>query len=76
MLIAVIVVFFIAYIAPTVVAFQRGRPDAWSIAALNFFLGWTIVGWILALNRALKRERPRLFIHVQNDGQVRYDSDS
>lgn len=46
------------YLLPTIVAFQRdGVPHRWSVAALNVFLGWTIVGWAVALAMAV-RDRP------------------
>ena len=44
------------YFAPTIVAAFKQRNIA-SIAVLNFFLGWTIIGWIIALVWALQ-DRP------------------
>jgi len=37
------------YMAPTIVAVCRKHRQAGAIAALNFFLGVTIIGWIGAL---------------------------
>lgn len=37
------------YFLPSIVAFVRGHPQRWGIFALNFFLGWTFVGWIGSL---------------------------
>ncbi len=34
---------------PTIIAFQRGHESRISILLLNLFLGWTVVGWIVAL---------------------------
>lgn len=37
------------YFLPTIVAFVRNHPQRWGIALLNFFLGWTFLGWIGSL---------------------------
>jgi hypothetical protein len=38
---------------PTFVAYHRGHPNAMAIFALNLLLGWTFVGWVVALVWAL-----------------------
>lgn len=57
------------YFAPTMVAADRKVPNFWSIAAVNFFLGWTLVGWVVALALAL-RDRPKATAAAQ-PGDVR-----
>ncbi len=37
------------YFLPTVIAAWRGHPSAGAIFLLNFFLGWTLLFWILGL---------------------------
>lgn len=37
------------YFIPTIVAFKRGHHNRWPIAVLNFFLGSTCIGWVVAL---------------------------
>ncbi len=37
------------YHLPTIIAFARNHHNAWAVCALNFFLGWTVIGWIAAL---------------------------
>lgn len=37
------------YFFPSMEALIRGSPDALPIAMLNLFLGWTVVGWVVAL---------------------------
>jgi len=39
----------VAYGFPSLVAFARWRDDAPSIFVVNLLLGWTIIGWIVAL---------------------------
>ena len=44
------------YLFPTAVAVYRGRANTGAIFALNLFLGWSLIGWVLALVWALKNE--------------------
>jgi type II secretory pathway pseudopilin PulG len=37
------------YIVPMVVADRRNHRNTLAISMLNLFLGWTVLGWILAL---------------------------
>jgi hypothetical protein len=37
------------YLTPTLVAQRRGHPQIPAILAVNLALGWTFVGWALAL---------------------------
>src|SRR5688572_12949173 len=41
--------FLAVYFLPTIVALARGHHNAVAILLLNLFLGWTGIGWILAL---------------------------
>lgn len=43
----------LAYFIPGIVASNRGHVNATAITALNLLLGWTLIGWILALVWAL-----------------------
>lgn len=43
---------------PAIIAFSRKARNFWGIFAINFFLGWTLVGWVVALVWAL-RDDPR-----------------
>ena len=47
-----------AYFIPTAVAFSRDARSRWLVAVLNTFLGWTLVGWLVALAVAF-RSAPR-----------------
>jgi Superinfection immunity protein len=37
------------YMLPAICAWQRGHPQTMAIAILDLFLGWSILGWVLAL---------------------------
>lgn len=42
------------YLAPISVAYVRQPPNVWSIAVVNLFLGWTIIGWVVAMAMAVR----------------------
>jgi hypothetical protein len=49
-----------AYCLPTLLALVRGHPSSVPIMILNLTLGWTGVGWVVALVWSLtKRQRER-----------------
>jgi hypothetical protein len=37
------------YFLPTIIALIRKQPNALAIFLLNFFLGWTFIGWVVCL---------------------------
>ena len=47
---------FLMYFLPSVVAFARNKRDTTSIVLLNFFLGWSVIGWVIALVWAFKND--------------------
>lgn len=49
---------FVLYFLPAIVAFARSKRDAGTILLLNFFLGWTMIGWVIALVWALRQDVP------------------
>ena len=46
---------FIAYLCPTTIALARKVPSSLAVAALNILLGWTVIGFVVALVWALKK---------------------
>ena len=46
------------YFLPSIVALARSKRDILSIFLLNLFLGWTLIGWIIALIWAAKVDAP------------------
>ncbi|HTH62035.1 MAG TPA: superinfection immunity protein [Paraburkholderia sp.] len=46
------------YFLPALIADRRHRADLLTIALFNAVLGWTVVGWLLALAWSLQRNPP------------------
>jgi hypothetical protein len=44
----------LAYFLPTIAASRYRHPKQKEILFFNAFLGWTVVGWVIALRWALK----------------------
>jgi hypothetical protein len=49
----------------------RQTPSALGIAMLNFFFGWTVIGWIMALVWALAANINPHVIVIENGRVVR-----
>jgi hypothetical protein len=49
---------FVIYFLPTILAFARNKRDTEAILLLNLFLGWTMIGWVVALVWAVKTDIP------------------
>jgi Superinfection immunity protein len=62
---------FLMYWLPTIVAVVRHTPSALGVAVLNFFLGWTVIGWILALVWALAAHTGPHVVVIENGRVVR-----
>jgi hypothetical protein len=43
-----------AYWTPSLVAGIRHVPNSGSVVVINLFLGWTLVGWVVALAMACR----------------------
>ncbi len=43
------------YFLPTIIAIARKHPNALAIFLLDFFLGWTFIGWVVALVWSVKK---------------------
>lgn len=37
------------YFLPTMIASSRGHHNTGAVAVINVFLGWTFIGWVIAL---------------------------
>jgi hypothetical protein len=59
------IIFFGMYFLPTIIAAVAKRHNLPAIAAVNVFLGWTVLGWIVAFVWALVQPAPTPVIYVQ-----------
>ena len=58
------------YFLPTLIAALRGHSQFASISLVNFFLGWTAIGWFLTLLWALAPQRQLQTIRVPKDDDM------
>ena len=63
----IFIIFLVPYFLPSIVAFSRGKDNAAAIFILNFFLGWTLIGWVVCLVWALSGNKSTTVI-VNNTG--------
>jgi hypothetical protein len=56
-LVVLFLISFVFYWIPTVVAVVRHVPNMASVVVINLFLGWTLIGWVVALAMSV-RSRP------------------
>jgi hypothetical protein len=57
-LIAVVAVSVLLYLLPIVAGAARHVPGIGAVAVINILLGWTLVGWVVALALALRTANP------------------
>ena len=46
----------VLYFLPSIIALARSKRDTLAIFLLNLFLGWSVIGWIVALVWAAKSD--------------------
>ena len=49
---------FVMYFLPSIIALARNKRDITAILLLNVLLGWTVIGWVVALVWAVKTDVP------------------
>jgi Superinfection immunity protein len=48
----------VLYFLPSIIAVVRSKRDTLAIFLLNLFLGWSVIGWVVALVWAAKNDVP------------------
>jgi len=48
----------VLYFLPSIIGLAKSKRDLLAIFLLNFFLGWTMIGWVVALVWAAKSDVP------------------
>lgn len=57
-LLIMVVVLGLAYCLPTMLAWKRQSRRRWKITAINLLLGWTVIGWFVAMIMTFAYEPP------------------
>jgi hypothetical protein len=50
--------FLLLYMLPTYEAWKNQHPNLAAIALVNLFLGWTLLGWVVAIVWAFRKAEP------------------
>lgn len=56
--IALLLILGALYFVPLIVAVIRKVPNIGSVAVIDIFLGWTVIGWVVALAMAVRSRPP------------------
>lgn len=57
----IIVLFLVLYFLPSILGYKKSNANA--ICVLNFFLGWTLIGWVVALVWAVSKDKKEIIIN-------------
>lgn len=58
----------IMYFIPAITAYEKKKRNKQSILVINIFLGWTVIGWVVALAMAVgKDDEKQIIIHKETN---------
>ncbi|HEY8967502.1 MAG TPA: superinfection immunity protein [Puia sp.] len=63
----ILFVLLVPYFLPTIIAILRQKTNTGSIFALNLLLGWSLIGWVVALVWALSSDNLRTQTVIVNN---------
>jgi len=66
-LIIPILILLVLYFIPTIVAYSKARHNKGAVFIINLFLGWTFIGWVVALAWAVSNKNPPQQIIVNSN---------
>jgi len=61
-----VLILIVFYFIPTAIGLFRYKLNIWAIILTNIFLGWTVIGWLVALVLSVKNNRADRVHHVIN----------
>lgn len=61
LLLLIVIPLIAVHFLPAIIAGVRRAQNFWWILAVNFFLGWTVLGWIAALIWSI-RDMPEYYV--------------
>ena len=59
-MIALVLIVLAMYWLPSIIGYYRRTPDIFSVVVTNALLGWTVIGWLVALVMAARPTAPSL----------------
>lgn len=62
------IVGFLLYFLPSIIAVSKKKSNTAAIVVLNFFLGWSLIGWVVSLVWALSHDVVQQTIVINNQG--------
>ena len=65
--VVLIVLIGIVYFFPTVAAISNKKSNTTSIFIVNLFLGWSLIGWVVALAWAFSKDKEKDIVKVFMD---------
>lgn len=54
------------YLIPAIIGFIRKKDNKMAILLLNLFLGWSLIGWVIALVWAVSKDKQPQTIIINN----------
>ena len=60
LIVIVMIPLLLAYFIPTIIAFTKNKDNKTTVLLLNIFIGWSFIGWVVALILALKQNPPSI----------------
>jgi prepilin signal peptidase PulO-like enzyme (type II secretory pathway) len=60
---------FCIYFMPSIMACGRRHPNVTAIIVINLFLGWTFLGWVIALAWAATATHQQVVVIHKTEGQ-------
>lgn len=66
MALTLFVILAIPYFIPSIIAAIRKKDNQIAIFALNLFLGWSVIGWVVALVWAVSKDKAPQTIIINN----------
>lgn len=70
----IISIILISYFFPSIIALLKGKSNTTAIIILNIFLGWTFVGWIVALVWAFTVDNKSQTVVINNNSEKQIKS--
>lgn len=70
----IISIILISYFFPSIIALLKGKSNTTAIIILNIFLGWTFVGWIVALVWAFTVDIKSQTVVINNNSEKQIKS--